>query len=262
MLDYFNPKLLDEYDHIVFGPFWGDLYWEYVRWQSFIRWYTNLNPDKKYEIWTRNSRKGLYINISAKILRFDYCSGINQYESDGYKLKEYPEDMRKEIEQGIEKLYTEDVIILYPPHIDRDDFFNPRQMDLNLYLKCENHLYIQRLINTPENRMSVAICPPKESIMWKRIHKSLVNSDKHTIFLIEDSVLPIILKYLPHNSYNLNECKDVFGMSLCAMIHSDCICGDESNPYFKIAKELKFLKTYSISNKSSLDISKVLKCNV
>lgn len=269
MSSYFDPSLLDEYDHIVFGPFLGDLYWEYAKWQSFIRWYTNLNQDKTYEIWTRGSRINLYSHILARVIRCDVGIDdlVKNYEPVGYTLKGLSPEREVNSREGIEDLYTDEVLVYHPPKIERGDFFNPKHMDLNLFFKYETYKLFQQLKYNMGERTPIAICPPDGKIsggVWEEIYNRFTDSDKYIVFRIKERNRKetILDNIFPPNFVNTFNYRDIFGMGLCAILNSNCVLGDESNPYFKIAKKLKFVKTYSISNKNGIDIAKVLKCNV
>lgn len=265
MASYFDPSMLNDFDFIVFGPFWGDLYWEYAKWQSFIRWYTLLNPDKTYEIWTRKERVELYTDIKATIYKLESTSEVwRDYEPEGYKLKNFPEDRRLEVMKAVDSIYTEDVCVYHPPYVDRADFFNPKQMNMDLFFNNENYRKVNCIVAKSPDKRPITLFPPlkKDSIVedkWQKAYENIAKVGEYIVFVVgEGNIIKPKEKYLDFYLAE-DETKNPFGFNICAMVNSEALGGVKDNLYLKISKHIKFLKTYSIQDKNSIKMGKFLK---
>lgn len=249
MSSYFDSKLLDEYDTIVFGPFIGDLYWEYLRWQSFIRWYTRLYPNKHYEIWTRNTRESLYLGIRANMITLDFTAEKYwDYVPEAYRLKGYPDEVRKDFIESVESLYTDEVLVLHPPYIDRDDFFNPQQMNKELLVSQKALCTINNILNSNPDKIPVVLAPSRneDSVcerFWKQTYEKIANVGKHIVFIVgEKGIIEPDKKYPDFHIINDFKIIDEFGLSLCAIVSVKQIKGSVNNPYYQISKHIDFVK--------------------
>jgi hypothetical protein len=256
MSGYFDSKLLDEYDSIVFGLFFGDLYWEYAKWQSFIRWYIQNHPTKYYEIWTRNNRKNLYSDIKANIMTLN-CTieHLWKYEPEGYKLKGYPEPLKESFIEAIEGLYTDGTLVFNSPYIDRDDFFDPKQMNMNLSFNTHCNQMIKNCCSSSPDKIPIVLAPPREgnSISeksWQEKYEKIAKVEKYIVFIVgERGIITPVEKY--PSFYVLKDwvegCNDNFGLSLCAILNCIFIEGSIKNPFYRISEHLAHINRVEIS---------------
>lgn len=258
MLSYFDPKILEEHKFLVWGPFVGELFWEYAYWVPFLKWYSITHPDTRFEVWTRHSRIALYrglngceesVNCIDSIE--DLNSWINTGIQNGFLLEDTPPGKLEALHEWIDDLYVDDVMIFKPPYVNRKDFFNPEHRDYSYNFDYKIYKQVMKVIYENRDRIPIVLCPPDERKLnsdFISIRNKLIESNKYLLFIMGD-VAPKIYSWSENFVYRCSG-PATLDFNLNALFNCKFVIGDKNNSYFKIAKTVKYLTTYSIHDKS------------
>ena len=152
---------------ILFGPFVGELFWEFFRFAPILSYYRKVkyrNQDIKYIVLTREDRFDIYgcfadIFVPLKI-EGDYVDKVpNSYRLDNFSIEKYLElakiynDKYKKQYKIIEHLY---------PKLHKSHFYDKRQYSINTMLfeykpRPENYKLVNEYL--PDDKPIVIIAP-------------------------------------------------------------------------------------------------------
>jgi len=137
----------------LFGPFFGELSWEYFRFAPYAIYLKKISPDIKMIVFTRPSRFDLYGQY-ADILVSQRIPNEEKYDQAAFKLINYGDTVYKELVKKFKIQYEKNYHILdhYYPDIRSWRYkvkwqFPRDKMDYNFIARRKNREAVENFIN-------------------------------------------------------------------------------------------------------------------
>ena len=241
-----------EYDKIVFGPFIGEIEWEFLYWCGFIRWLKINHPNKHVVVSTRDICYDLYSNCldDEDIELFSIVDDFIEYPPKGNDSPELTEHIYEELFYGLKNKYPEHFFIEPRDYKQITEISQKNCMNLDFRVSHTNTQIIDILLSS--NLKKIPICintyKPKHPYkdwgghQWRYLIEALDGCDEYLCFVIGSPNTYYKIENT-RNTYYLELYKDMIGNSLIGLyidaIRESKVFVGVKNEYIEMAQLLE-----------------------